>query len=353
MVATLLEYECPACGGALQFDAQLQKVKCPYCDSEFEVDSMRDKDSDLDTEMPQAEPECQWHEGENVYTYACQSCGGEILCDANTAATSCPYCNNPVVMKERLAGSLRPDLVIPFQLDREAAKAALHKHISGKILLPKCFKSENHIEKIQGVYVPFWLYDVSTNADISFHATKVRHWSDSNYNYTQTRHYRVRRAGGMTFEGVPVDGSTKMADALMESIEPYDISKAVNFQTAYLAGYLADKYDVSAETAKPRSEERIRASVEETLRSTAGGYSTVTAENAQIDVQTERVRYGLMPVWVLNTRYQGKDYVFAMNGQTGKMVGDLPMSQLAYWLWFGGVSVIGTVLAYLLGLLLG
>ena len=352
-MATLLEYECPACGGALQFDSKLQKVKCPYCDSEFEVDVMKGKDVDLEQDMEQSEPECQWHEGENVYTYVCQSCGGEILCDANTAATSCPYCNNPVVMKERLAGSLRPDLVIPFQLDKEAAKAALQKHISGKILLPKCFKSDNHIEKIQGIYVPFWLHDATTDADITYHATKVRHWSDSNYNYTETRHYRVHRAGSMAFESVPVDGSTKMANDLMESIEPYDVSKAVDFQTAYLAGFLADKYDVPAEVTKTRAEERIRTSVEETLRATAHGYSSVNTENAMIDVHAGGVRYALMPVWILNTRYQDKDYVFAMNGQTGKMVGNLPMSKLAYWLWFGGVSVIGTAVAYLIGLLLG
>lgn len=352
-MATLLEYECPACGGGLQFDSKLQKVKCPYCDTEFEVESMKENDADLDRDIQPAEREDHWREDENIFTYICQSCGGEILCDANTAATSCPYCDNPVVMKERLAGTLRPDLVIPFKLDKEAAKAALQKHTSGKILLPKCFKSDNHIEKIRGIYVPFWLYDAKTDADIDFHATKVRHWSDSNYNYTQTKHYGLRRAGTMDFEAVPVDGSSKMANDLMESIEPYDLSQAVDFQTAYLAGYLADKYDVAADVTKGRAEERIRASTEETLRATAQGYSTVTREGGEIQVETNRVRYALLPVWILNTRYQGKDYIFAMNGQTGKMVGDLPMNKTAYWLWFALISAVGTGLAYLLGMLLG
>jgi len=348
---TLMEYECPACGGGLQFDSGLQKVKCPYCETEFDVESFAQKDADLAQDLPQAESACLWQEDENVFTYICQSCGGEILCDANTAATSCPYCDSPVVMKERLAGSLRPDLVIPFKLDKEAAKAALLKHTSGKVLLPKCFKEENHIEKMQGVYVPFWLYDADTTADIQYHATKVRHWSDSNYNYTQTRHYGLRRAGTMAFEAVPVDGSSKMANDLMESIEPYDLSQAVDFQTAYLAGYLADKYDVSSEVTRDRAQARIRASVEETLRGTAEGYTSVNQEAADIQVETGRVRYALMPVWLLNTRYQGKNYLFAMNGQTGKMVGDLPMNKLAYWLWFAGSAVVGTGLVWLLSLL--
>lgn len=339
---TLLEYECPACGGALHFDANLQKVKCPYCESEFEIETLKGKEVPAREETPETV----------VDSYVCNSCGGEILCDANTAATHCPYCDSPVVMKQRLTGTLRPDLVIPFKLDKEAAKAALTKHISGKILLPKCFRTENRIDRIQGMYVPFWLYDAVTQADITYRATKVRHWSDSNYNYTQTKYYDVRRAGSMAFESVPVDGSTKMANELMESIEPYDLSQAVDFQTAYLAGYIADKYDVEAEVAKPRAQERIRVSTADTLRDTVNGYTTVTEQQADIQLTDGPARYGLLPVWILTTKYQGKDYTFAMNGQTGKMVGDLPMDKTAYWLWLAGTSVVGTVLAYLIGLLL-
>ena len=155
----------------------------------------------------------------------------------------------------------------------------------------------------------------------------------------------------MAFEAVPVDGSTKMADDLMESIEPYDLSQAVDFQTAYLAGYLADKYDLAADVTQGRAEERIRASVEDTLRDTAVGYTSVNQEQASIHVDHTRARYALLPVWILNTRYQGKNYLFAMNGQTGKMVGDLPMSKLAYWLWFAGSAIVGTGLVWLLSLL--
>ena len=338
----LLEYECPSCGGGLEFDPLLQKVKCPYCESEFEVADLKSKDLSLADQPPQ----------EQMNTYICQSCGGEVLCDESTAATHCPYCDSPVVMKERLGGTLRPDLVVPFRLDKAAAKAALQKHISGKVLLPKCFKSENRIDRIQGMYVPFWLYDTDTDADAAFQATRVRRWSDSNYHYTQTKYYEVLRAGSMQFEAVPVDGSTKMADELMESIEPYDLSQGVDFQTAYLTGYIADKYDVESETTQPRAEERIRNSAIEALRDTVTGYDTVTDTEANVQFRDMRVRYALLPVWILSTHYQGKDYTFAMNGQTGKMVGDLPMDKTAFWLWFAGISVIGTALAYLLGMLL-
>lgn len=356
-MATLLEFECPACGGGLSFDPTSQNVKCPYCDTEFSPEAIEEltKSSDavpteeLEWSQPTGE---QWQNGE-MTTYICQSCGGELLCDANTAATHCPYCDNPVVMSHRLTGALKPDLILPFKLDKQAAIAALRKHTSGKRLLPKLFKDENRIEKIQGVYVPFWLYDAQVQADIHYHGTKVRSWSDSSYHYTQTKHYSVHRGGTIAFEAVPVDGSSKMLDALMESIEPYDLSQALDFNAVYLAGYVADKYDVESDVTMARANERIHNGTVQAFRETANYYDTLSTENANISLQDGRVRYALLPVWILTTRYQDKDYTFAMNGQTGKFVGDLPVDMGAYWRWFGLVTAIGTVAAYVLGLLLG
>lgn len=154
-------------------------------------------------------------------------------------------------MAGRLAGDLKPDYVIPFKLDKKAAKEGLSRHIKGKRLLPKIFKDQNHIDEIKGVYVPFWLFDTDAEAGIRYKATKVRSWSDSDYIYTETRHYSVIREGSLGFDNVPVDGSSKMEDALMESIEPFNFSEAVDFQTAFLSGYLADRYDISSEKASP------------------------------------------------------------------------------------------------------
>ena len=242
---TLQEYKCPCCGGAIEFDSSLQKMKCPYCDTEFDMETLASYDAGLKDEQDSMEWETsaggEWQEGEanGLRSYICRSCGGEIVGDANTAATSCPFCGNPVVMMGQFSGALRPDFVIPFKLDKNAAKAGLQKHLTGKRLLPKIFKDQNHIDEIKGVYVPFWLFDTDADARVRYRTTKLRCWSDSEYNYTETSHFLVHRGGSVGFEHVPVDGSSRMADDLMESIEPYDFSDAVDFQTAYLAGYLA------------------------------------------------------------------------------------------------------------------
>lgn len=352
-MAGLQEYKCPCCGGAIAFDSTIQKMKCPYCDTEFEMDVLKGYDAELqDEEADNMDWETtaggEWEEEETdgLRTYVCKSCGGEIVGDANTAATSCPFCDNPIVMMGQFSGTLKPDLVIPFKLDKKAAKEGLVKHLTGKRLLPKIFKDQNHIDEIKGVYVPFWLFDTDVDAKVRYKATKVRTWSDSNYNYTKTSYFMVHRGGSIGFEDVPVDGSTKMADDLMESIEPFNCAEAVDFQTAYLAGYLADKYDVTAEESIDRANERVKKSTEQAFAETVIGYETVTAENTSVKFHGGKARYALYPVWLLNTTWNGNRYTFAMNGQTGKFVGDLPVDKAAATRWTLILAAVFTAVTY-------
>lgn len=344
-MAAIQEYKCPCCGGAIAFDSTIQKMKCPYCEAEFEMDTLADYDEELKNEHDddmswEMNGGSEWRDGETdgLRSYVCKSCGGEIVGDESMAATSCPFCGNHVVMMDQFSGTLRPDCVIPFSLDKNAAKEALKKHYMGKRLLPKAFKDENHIDEVKGVYVPFWLFDAEAEADIRYRASKVRTWSDSSYNYTETRYYAVCRGGSIMFENVPVDGSEKMPDEWMESLEPFDFSKAVDFQTAYLAGFLADKYDVDAEKSVVRANERIKSSTEDAIAKTVTGYTTVTREAGSIQLHNGKVKYALFPVWILNTTWKGKPYMFAMNGQSGKMVGDLPVDKGAYKKWLFGLT---------------
>lgn len=341
---TLQEYKCPCCGGAVAFDSGAQKMKCPYCGTEFDMETLQGYDATLKNDQPD---DMQWEttaggawqqgEADGLRTYICKSCGGEIVGDETTAATACPFCGNPVVMTGQFSGALRPDYVIPFKLDKKAAKAALMKHYGGKKLLPKVFQDQNHIDEVKGVYVPFWLFDADVDAHVRYKATRIRTWSDSKYDYTETGYFSAVRGGSIGFERVPVDGSSKMADDLMESIEPFDFSGAVDFQTAYLAGYLADKYDVDAAQSVERANERIKNSTADAFAATVNGYASVTPEASNILLHNGRAKYALYPVWLLNTTWKGEKYTFAMNGQTGKLVGDLPLDKSAYKKWLFGL----------------
>ncbi len=353
-MSQLQEYKCPCCGGALKFDSSLQKMKCPYCDTEFEMEALKK----FDLRLEEQQDNMQWEstpdtglsaeEAQNLRSYVCKSCGGEIIGDANTAATSCPYCGNPVVMMQQFSGMLRPDFVIPFKLDKNAAKAGLLKHLEGKKLLPKVFRDENHIDEIKGIYVPFWLFDATAQANIKYKATRTRVWEDAKNMYTETSYYGINREGTLSFTNVPVDGSRNMDDMLMESIEPFNYAEAVDFQTAYLAGYFADKYDVDEETSCIRANERIKKSTEDTFRTTVSGYATVEVESSSINLEDSKAKYALCPVWILNTTWNGQKYTFAMNGQTGKFVGDLPVDKGKYKKYFAAIAAGVAAASFLL-----
>lgn len=361
-MAELQEFKCPCCDGGIEFDTKSQKMKCPYCGTEFDLEALEQYDEALkaqpeDDMQWEAQAGREWQEGETdgMCVYTCNSCGGEIVGDENTGATECPFCGNPVVMTGQFAGALKPDLVIPFKLDKKAAIEALRRHYCGKKLLPKVFQDENRIKEVKGVYVPFWLFSSDADGYVRYKASRIRYWSDSNYNYTETSYYTVVRAGGIGFEHVPVDGSTKIEDALMESIEPFDLSEAVDFKTAYLSGFFADKYDVDAVDSIDRANSRIKETTEQAFRNTVHGYTTVTPVTTNIRLNGGRAKYALYPVWMLTTQWNGQNYTFAMNAQTGKLVGDLPMDKGLWNKWFfgiaGAVSAAVFALSYLFWLL--
>ena len=337
-MSDLREYKCPACGGAMEFDSGSQKMKCPFCDTEVSIEEFEQEQKKNPEETRwEAGNGAQWKEDEisGMAVYSCQSCGGEITADKTTGATTCPFCGNRVVLKGQFEGELRPDYIIPFKLDKKAAKAAYYKHLEKKSFLPKVFSFENHIDEIVGVYVPFWLFDVDAQAYMTYNAERIRTWRQGNKEHTEHEYYHVDRAGGIEFEHVPTDCSRKMDDALMEAIEPYDFKDAVPFQTPYLAGYVADRYDVNMEECMERATTRIRQSAEDALRETVKGYQTVTSDEKYNKAFTTFAR---LSDKFLNQAEKGKPYDS----------GHMPKGSVSPF-WIFGDLAIGILIALIWG----
>ena len=372
MPTQVTNYQCPACTGPLHFVGASGKLECEYCGASYEVAEIEalyaEKEEKAAAAQQAAEETGQsapsaddgaWDtsgfsedwgaEGDSMRAYSCPSCGAELICDETTAATSCPYCGNPTVVPGQFSGQLRPDFIIPFKLNKEDAVKALKKHYKGKIFLPKRFTLENHVQEIQGIYVPFWMFDGEAEGDAHYEATRSHTYRSGDYEITETEHYDVYRAGMVNFEKIPVDASSKMPDDHMDSIEPYDYQELKPFSTAYLPGFLADKFDVTVEQCRQRADQRCEGTLSSALRNTVTGYHTCTLIHDSVNLKRGKVHYALMPVWMLNTKWKGKDFLFAMNGQTGKLVGDLPVSWGRFWSLFAAIvaplSVLGTVLA--------
>lgn len=353
-------YRCPCCGASLIFGADNQEMYCDSCENTFPLESLEQMaqlnfeettDENMHWDMP-AEDTLSGEEASHLQAFRCSTCGAEILADPEIAATECIYCGNPTILPGVLEGAYKPDGVIPFQKTKEEAQEAFKNHCKGKKLLPTGFYNDARLEKITGVYVPFWLFRCETESDMTFNATRSVTTREGNYMVTRTSHYLIHRGGHMNFDQLPVDGSKKMDDTMMESIEPFDAKKVQDFQIAYLSGYQAQRHDVTAEECAPRANERIRQSVQSVIRNTVTGYHTVTPARTHVNMYNTQVQQILMPVWLLNTRWKDQVYTFAMNGQTGRFIGDLPTDKGKFWKWLlgltAGIGIGGCVLIYIL-----
>ena len=334
-------YKCPNCSAPLNFKPGTQKITCEYCGTELEaaaIEALFKAKEDMavqaankeDRKWDTAVAGSQWSDAEAtaMKNFVCESCGAVIVADGNTMATECCYCGHAVMIPQRFEGMLRPDYIIPFKTTKEDAMKGFKEFYSGLWLLPSSFKAQNRIEAIQPMYVPFWLFDSAVDAYANFKAESVRVYDDGDETVTETSHYECLREGSMSFARVPVDGSEKMDNDYMESIEPFDYSEMVPFSNAYMTGFLAEKYDVDAEAAVPRADERVKGSAAEVLEKTVQGYTKVTCTATNINKQSGSVSYAMAPVWIVTTRYKDKPYTFMMNGQTGKVAGALPWSRL-------------------------
>ena len=381
MADQVTNYQCPACTGPLHFDGKSGKLKCDYCGSYFTVeeieklfaaknasavsakkaaDQKAEKEKDIQaasettasgtigasagTQTGASDSSGWGSDAAKMRAYNCTSCGAELICDETTAATQCPYCGNNTIIPGQFAGTLKPDCVIPFKYEKKDAVNALKGYYKGKTLLPGSFNNSNHLEEIKGVYVPFWLYSGHVDASGLYDAKQDEVFRQGEYEITKSRHYEVSREGTISFSRVPVDASTRMPDDLMDSIEPFDYSAITAFSMAYMPGYLANKYDVSRQECGKRAAERSANSAADALRGTVTGYTSVTTRKHNEKIINEKTEYAVLPVWLLSTRWQGQNFLFAMNGQTGKMIGNLPVSRAKQLIWFLAVFILSLLL---------
>ncbi len=360
MADTSVSYTCPNCGAPLSYLPGKDHVTCEYCGTEFATETIEKLFNQAQERAAAAEQEQEekwataaagegWSEEElaGLQVFHCSSCGAELVTDANTMATECCYCGNPTMLPARFDGALKPDEIIPFQKTKKDAVAALKQFYEGKTLLPAAFKKGNRVEAVQQMYVPYWLFDAKIKAEATFRAEEVKEYDEDDQTVTESYVYECYRAGKMSFERIPVDGSVKMDDTFMESIEPFDYTQLEPFTPAYLTGALADRYDVDAEAAVPRADERIAGSAVQLLQDTVEGYDEVKLQGEPtVRKKSGDVTYAMAPVWILTTRYENTPYMFLMNGQTGRLAGSLPYDNTKSYLFFAGTSIVSLPIWY-------
>lgn len=348
----VLQYKCRDCGTDMVFDADSGMLSCPNCGNTLSVEAYQ-KESEVPIQDFD-EFEEQTFTGtfeENTAGYQCQNCGALLITDSDTVASECSYCGAPMILSDRLSGVFAPAKIIPFSISREAAQNAFRKWCKGGLITPKGFASAERIQNIHGMYIPFWLYDLNGQGEANAECTKIRTYESGDYIYTDTSYYNVYRKVDLNYLRVPVDASAKMEDGLMDKLEPFDYANLQDFKTPYLSGYLAEKYNYTDRELFPRAKQRIEQYIQSYIRSTISGYSSVRFNRQWSDVRQRASYYTLLPVWMISYNYNNKNYMFAMNGQTGKIVGSPPVSVGKIFAWLFGVGSASFLILELISIL--
>lgn len=355
--SSTVAYKCPNCGAGLAYDPEKQTFKCDFCFSSFVEKDLSGTDAQEEAQREQTEAEAFC---EHMNVYNCPNCGAEVVADDTTAADFCYYCHNPVVLSGRLSGQMRPHAIIPFTIDKKGAEEKFLAWCRKKWFVPKAFKSQEHAAKIQGVYYPFWVTDADTDASMEAKAFRRRTWIVGNTQFTETKEYRVRRAGDIHFEDIvtcaltgddDLPGDLTVSDKqMLEGVLPYPSEALQPFSMPYLSGFVAKKRDIEREELSAEVRERMDDYARTLLRRTVEGYSTVDVDEMNVNVTSSRWEYALLPVWILTYHdKKGKVYTFALNGHTGKVFGQWPIHYPKLALLAAAIAIPATAILTAIG----
>ena len=353
-----VNYKCPNCGGPLQFNPDKQMFSCEYCMSDFEEQKIQQLYADTEAKQSQAEQQeakakqTPEKEDDEAVVYTCPSCGAEVITTASTAATHCFYCQNPVVLGGRLSGEFKPDRVVPFALSKEKAIEKFLEMCGKKWFLPKGFTSKKQIEKLTGVYFPYWYIDSQRNARMDATGQKIRTWRSGNKRYTETSVFQLMRGGDLVIKNVFERALKSESREMLQSVHPFDLSQARDFSMSYLSGFQAEKRDIEKVEIAQAVEQRMQEYSKQLLKNTMNGYTAIQIQNYSDRKDIESWNYTLLPVWIVTYKYKGEVLPFAINGQTGKTYGSLPVAKGKLALLFAIVALAVFALGLLGGLLL-
>ena len=320
--------QCPNCGGLLKFDIASQKMKCDSCSSLFGPYAFDAQGAEETTEY-------------EVTVFKCPQCGGEITSTDETAAGFCSYCGASNVLESRLSKEKKPELIIPFKKTKQDCTAAFEHFIKKAIFAPKAYREAGRADSFRGIYMPYWLYDMSQRGDINI-PTSTSHRSGD---YIITDHYMMRGKLDTYYNGVSYDASSTFADDISSDIAPYSVKDITQFSPSFLSGFYADLADVDSGVYKETAIDLAQESTYNYLRKSspmAGQGFDSPKETVKSGIRTNInvTRSAMFPVWFMSYRNRDRVAYATVNGQTGKVSADVPMSVPKYLMCALAIAII-------------
>ena len=358
--------KCPNCGSNLTLNADTGLLDCPNCGSSFDPQKLAVTVEELEAKQAeptdpsqapaqadaqaQAQGETQPQEAPEQTEFVCNACGAKLVTDSHTAATFCAFCGSPALVGKRLTEQFQPQYMIPFKYSRKSAEEAFIQWAGKGKWTPFGFVLKKNVQKMTGLYVPFWLFNINATIDAKGTGTKSHYRGDDEI----VESFNFERKAQLYWNNVPLDGETRIDDALMEAIEPFDFEALMPYDYRYLPGFYADRYDQTPQDLSGRATKRGIDGINQALNSSLKGtYDRFTIKENLSRIDSMEANYALLPVWFLSYKYRNKYYYFAMNGQTGEVAGQVPVSPVKKMMFFFIVlGILAVITRFALGLIM-
>lgn len=311
-------YACPNCGGNLQFDIRSQQLGCGYCNTKFNpYEITKDKDAEEENDY-------------EVTVFRCPQCGGEIYSTDHTAAGFCSFCGASTILSSRLEKEKRPAFIIPFQKTKEDCKTEYMKRVRKAVFAPKELRNPKHIDSFRGIYMPYWVYRVTQQGPLLL----LGRTSHQSGDYKITDYYNLTGNLDFDYDGLSYDASSSFADDISNRIVPFDAKRMQEFTPSILSGFYADMADVGKELYMEEAVNTANAQTKQYLEKELelGHYNLGTYGDLSDKYHTrcEGAELAMFPVWFLSYRNKDRVAYATVNGQTGKVIADLPVKISKY-----------------------
>ena len=312
--------KCPHCGAEFKFDARKKLVHCDYCGSDFNP-------KELKKEVKQSKKREDLISGK---TYSCTQCGATLMTFDETAVTFCSYCSSQNIVENEVIKEKAPDLIIPFSKTEEECIKNYKRKISNFLFSPSYMKSEMVVKKLRGIYMPYAVYKLIHTGDC---VNKGKKYSHRSGDYVYYDDYDIHADVDASYSGISFDLLSKFYDDYSQSI-PFNAKEAEEFNPNYLPGFYADKGDVEVDTYY--SDACTIASRDSTrFLKSQKIYSKYGCSNPTVGFGVSEKKYAMFPMYFMAIRSKDDKHIHyaAINGQTGKVAADMPISFPKYILF--------------------
>ena len=317
-------YKCPSCGANLKYDAANNGLKCEYCDFEL---NMSGEKSSVENDFLSIENHEKW--GNVIQTATCKNCGAKNVIEKSTLSLNCPFCNSPMLISCDEFEGLKPDRVIPFKIDMENANNNYQLWLKKKLYAPTKLKKEIPYPINSSLYIPTWTFDSdsfsSYKGRLGKHYTTTVGSGKNRRTVTKTRWYRISGVHRKTIDDILICAGKKIKQNELDKLAPFDTNNSYVFDNRYLAGHSAEHYEVSVKDGWKEAQNILKNQIKnEILRKY--NYDVVDYLDFVPVYTNIKYKYVILPIWVSNFNYKNKKYYYLVNGETGKISGNYPLS---------------------------